>query len=142
MRNHEFEEEFLNAAAREAGVSGQAVANFKARVWQRMKAGAEAYGGDDAFWEKGFSKVAAEANEESLDIAGWCLGAAQVLYDDQRDGKVDDEIAHMIRVNLLSAVAQGLQAYCFLDNARALYLNYAKTGKNPPPVKTQPISGT
>lgn len=127
MRDREFENEFLNAAAREAAISGQALEAFKSRVWKRLdKDGPAEYGGDDAYATRPPGELVSETMEESEDIAAWSLLTVQRLYDYERDGEIDQEIAHLIRLNLLSSVAASLKAHGFLTNAKGLLKEYSR----------------
>lgn len=124
MRDPDFEKQFLDHAARQAGLSGQPAEAFAERVANRLAKGAVEYGGDDAFWDTGFAKVTAEAREEAEDIAGWCLGAVQVLYEDERQGLIPTDTAHLIRVHLMSAVSHALTSWLYMDHVFSMYQDY------------------
>lgn len=138
MRDRELENEFLDAAAREAGISGQAVDSYKKSVFARLEKGAVEYG-ENAFWTpaegdlSGAPKVIREALEESTDIAGWSLGAMQVVWTDEREGRIDPEYGHAIRLQLLQATAVGIKAFVHLENAAEMYRE--GISQKPPPAK-------
>lgn len=125
-RDHDLEVQFLEAAAREAGISGQAVESYTRSVMARLHKGGEEYG-ENAFWEpaegdvSGAPKVIREAREEAEDIGGWCLGAMQVVWTDEREGRIDSEYGHAIRLQLLQATAVGIKAFVHLENAAEMY---------------------
>jgi hypothetical protein len=131
-RDPQFEREFLDHAARQAGLSGLPAQQFYDRVMARLRKGAEEYGGDDAFWEpangdpSGTPKTIREAREEAEDIGGWCLGAAQTIMTDQRNGLIDDDSAHQMKLHLIAAVSQGLAAWVHLDTAADIYRERVK----------------
>lgn len=132
QRDPQFEREFLDHAARQAGLSGAPMEQFYERVMTRLGHGAKEYGGDDAFWTpaegdlSGTPKTIREAREEAEDIGGWCLGAAQTTITDEREGLIDEESAHQIKLHLLAAVSQAVAAWVHLDAAADIHRERVK----------------
>jgi hypothetical protein len=117
QRNRDWEGQFLDHAARAAGLSGAPAEQFRERVWARMDKGAADDGSDDGFWRRGFERVVDEGRVEAEDIAAYCLGAAQVIAA----ADVDDEVIHTIRLHLQEAVSASLRAWSHLDVAVGLF---------------------
>lgn len=115
-RSEDYERQFLEHAAREAGLGIQDSAGFRDRVRERLDRGTARYG-DEGFWTHGFDAVVTDAREEAEDIASYVLGAAQVLYDDG----VDDDDAHAIRLHLMASAAAALRAWVHLSMAQVIY---------------------
>lgn len=128
IRDRDYEEQFLDHAAREVGLSGAPGEIYRERVWGRLSAGAEEYG-EDSWAEKSFTTLVNEAHEETEDIGGWCLLASQLLNREP----LSTDIAHMTRLHLFKAVSQAMLASQHLMLAASLYREYAG---RPEPVST------
>ena len=132
MRSHDYERQFLEYVAHAAKQSGEAAQRFSDDVMVRLEKGGAEYG-DDNFWERGLDWVLANAAEEGEDIAGWIVGAAQVLNDLE---EIPGDAAHEIHCLLMEAAADGMRAWTRIHIARSIAGEHIASDE-----PTHPISG-
>ena len=116
-RSKEFEAQALGAIGRAASADDRTTREYAKAVWERLEHGAREYG-DEAWWQRGVENCIKEIGDEGTDLAGWVLGALQVLRDDVLAGRISRDDGHLAQHLLLQAAAFALQAWVSAEMAR------------------------
>lgn len=116
-RSREYEAQALQAIGAAAKADERTTREYAKVVWKRLEHGAAEYG-DDGWWKRGIESCVEEIGDEGSDLAGWVLGALQVLRDEILAGRISRDDGHLAQHLLLQAAAFGLQAWMSAEMAR------------------------
>lgn len=116
-RSREYEAQALAAIGAQAKADTRTTNEYAKVVWERLEHGAREYG-DDGWWRRGIDSCIKEIGDEGSDLAGWVLGALQVLRDEVLAGRIPRDEGHLAQHLLLQAAAFGLQAWMSAEMAR------------------------
>lgn len=116
---------WLHGVAVKAGYTGEDAERFRAAVARRLHKGGQEYG-DEAFLERPFAELLAEAEEETADCPGWLSIAVEGLQADS-EGRPEEIVAHVDRI-LVEAAAKAVEARHLVLLAGQLWEEYAPDG--------------
>lgn len=129
-RSREYEAQALAAIGAQAKADERTTREYAKVVWERLEHGAAEYG-DDGWWKRGIESCIEEIGDEGSDLAGWVLGALQVLRDEILAGRIDRDEGQLAQHLLMQAAAFGLQAWMSAEMARDLIRE--QKGRSPGP---------
>lgn len=100
-----FLRDYLEAVGRQRGSVDE---EFARHVLMRLERGAREYG--DNYRSRSLQSMVYETREEEADVAGWLALALDLIFEAEREGAIDAEIAHLGRLKVLNwaAAAQWL----------------------------------